>query len=62
MRKVPVDPDKFGVSSAGRVRESLKREENETRAAPRWERVRVQNVYGAIDAVGPKEIAYKFEM
>ncbi len=34
----------------------------EVRATPGWERVRVQIASGAIDAVGPKEIAKAFEM
>ncbi len=39
-----------------------KGEVNEVRATPGWERVRVQIDSGAIDAVGPKEIAKAFEM
>jgi hypothetical protein len=37
-------------------------EVNEIRATPGWERVRVQIDPGAIDSVGPKEIAQAFEM
>ena len=39
-----------------------KRSVNEIRAMPRWESVRVQIDSGAIDTVGPKEIAKAFGM
>ncbi len=44
-----------------RVTNETQGEANEVRATPGWERVRVQIDSGAIDAVGPKEIAKAFE-
>ncbi len=35
---------------------------NEVRETPAWERVRIQIYSGAVDTVGPKEIAKAFEM
>ena len=37
-------------------------EVNKVRETPGWERIRVQIDSGAIDTVGPKEIAKAFEM
>ena len=50
------------VSSVERVIQKTKGEVNEVRATPGWERVRVQIDSGAIDTVGPKEIAGAFKM
>ena len=45
------------ISSVERVIQKAKGEVNEVRATPGWERVRVQIDSGAIDTVGPKEMA-----
>ncbi len=45
-----------------RVVQKTDREVNEVRATPGWERVRIQVDSGAIDTVGPKEIAGAFKM
>ena len=50
------------IGSVGRVIKKGKGEVNEVRVLPGWERVRVQIDSGAIDTVGPKEIAKAFEM
>ena len=50
------------ISSVERVTHEAKGEVNEVRATPGWERVRVQIDSGAIDTVGPKEMARAFEM
>ena len=50
------------ICSVERVIKKTKGEVNEVRATPGWERVRVQIDSGAIDTVGPKEIARAFEM
>jgi hypothetical protein len=42
--------------------QGLKGEVNEIRPTPVWEKIRVQIDSGAIDTVGPKEIARAFEM
>ncbi len=50
------------IGSVERVAQKAKGEVNEPRATPGWERVRVQIDSGAINTVGPKEIARAFEM
>ncbi len=45
-----------------RVVQKAKGEVSEVRATPGWERVRVQTDSGAIDTVGPSEVAKAFEM
>ncbi len=45
-----------------RVVPKAKGEVSEARATPGWERARVQIDSGAIDAVGPKEIAKALEI
>ena len=50
------------IGSVERVIQKTKREVNEVRATPGWERVRIQVDSGAIDTVGPKDIAGAFKM
>ncbi len=50
------------IGSVERVSQQTKGEVDEVRATPGWERVISQIDSGAIDAVGPKEIAKAFEM
>ena len=50
------------IGSVERVIKKTKGDVNEVRATPGWERVRVQIDSGAVDTVGPKEIARAFEM
>ncbi len=50
------------IGRVERVIKNTKGEVNEVRAMPGWERARVQVDAGAIDAVGPKEIARAHEM
>ncbi len=45
------------IGSVERVIQKTKGEVNEARATPGWERVRIQIDSGAIDTVGPKDIA-----
>ena len=54
-----------GMKEIGSVEKAIQKtkgEVNEVRATPGWERVRIQVASGAIDAVGPKEIAGAFKM
>jgi hypothetical protein len=50
------------VGSVERVTQGSSREASEIRATPGWEKVRVQTDSGAIDAVGPKEVAKALAM
>ncbi len=50
------------MSIVERVIQKTKREANEARATPGWERVRIQGDSGAIDTVGPKDISGAFKM
>ena len=50
------------IGSAESVTQKTKEEVNEVRATPGWERVRIQIDSGAIDTVGPKDIAGAFKM
>ena len=50
------------ISSVERVIQQAKGEVNEVRATPGWERVQAQVDSGAIDTVGPKEMARAFEV
>ncbi len=50
------------IGSVERVIQTTKREVNEVRATPGWERVRIQVDSGAIDTVGPRDIAEAFKM
>ncbi len=50
------------IGSVERFTKGSKGEVSEIRATPGWERVRVQVDSGAIDTVGPKEIAQALEM
>jgi hypothetical protein len=50
------------IGSIERAVLGSKGEVNEVRATPGWEKIRVQIDSGAIDTVGPKEIARAFEM
>jgi hypothetical protein len=50
------------IGSVKRSTEGSKGKVNEIRATPGWQRVRVQIDSGAIDTVGPKEIAQAFKM
>ncbi len=50
------------VGSVERVIHKTKGEVNEARATPGWERVRAQIDSGAIDTVGPEDIAGAFKM
>ncbi len=50
------------ISSVERVTQNIKGEVEEVRRTPGWERVRIQIDSGAIDTVGPKEIAVAFKM
>ena len=50
------------IGSMNRIAQNTKGEVNEVRATPGWERVRIQIDSGAIDTVGPKEIAGAFKM
>ncbi len=50
------------MGSVGRAIKKGKGEANEVSVFPEWERARVQIDSGAIDAVGPKEIAKAFAM
>ncbi len=50
------------IGSVERVIQKAKGKVNEVKVTPGWERVRVRIDSGAIDTVGPKEIARAFEM
>ena len=50
------------IGSAEGFIQKAKGEVNEVRATPGWERVRIQVDSGAIDTVGPKDIAGVFKM
>ena len=50
------------IGSVERVIPKTKGEVNEVRATPGWERIRIQVDSGAIDTVGPKDIAGAFKM
>ena len=50
------------IGSVERVIQKTEGEVNEVRATPGWERVRIQVDSGAIDTVGPKDIAGAFKM
>ncbi len=50
------------ISSVERVTQKANGEVNEVRATSGWERARVQIDSGAIDTVGPQEMARAFEM
>ena len=50
------------IGSIERNFQKAKGEVNEVRATPGWKRVRIQVDSGAIDTVGPKDIAGAFKM
>ncbi len=66
--KSPVDEIMFNhrthpmIHSVERDARINRGEINEVRETPEWESIRVQIDLGALDTVGPKEIAKAFEM